>query len=425
MQRNLYEDVHEDFRASFRTFLQREVIGEDGRYGEWERDGHRAARGVRAGRSRRLPRRWRARALRRRRRRGLPLQPRDRRGVPARAASAASGSGITLHNDICLPYFLTYCNEEQRERWLPGIVSGELITRDRDDRARDRLRPRRDDARRAIRDGRPLRRQRREDVHHQRDQRRPRDHRREDRPRASATAASACSSSSAAWRASSAGATSRRSASTRRTPPSCSSPTCTCRSRTCSARRARASATSSRTSPQERLSIAASARRRRRGGARLDARLRARAQGLRPADRLLPELALRARRAARRGRRSRAPTSTAASQALDAGELTAEDAAIAKWWCTELQGRVDRPLPAAARRLRLHDRVPDRARLRRRARDAHLRRHQRDHEGDHRPLAGAVGGRDPRAARCDAQSRDRQHARARRRQRAAARSATA
>src|SRR5882757_2102565 len=39
MRRDLFEDVHEDFRASFRTFLEREVVGEDGRYGEWERDG--------------------------------------------------------------------------------------------------------------------------------------------------------------------------------------------------------------------------------------------------------------------------------------------------------------------------------------------------------------------------------------------------
>jgi alkylation response protein AidB-like acyl-CoA dehydrogenase len=38
------------------------------------------------------------------------------------------GLGLTLHNDICLPYFLRYCTEEQKQRWLPGIVSGELIT---------------------------------------------------------------------------------------------------------------------------------------------------------------------------------------------------------------------------------------------------------------------------------------------------------
>ena len=39
MRRNLFDDVHEDFRESFRTFLAREVIGEQDRYGEWERDG--------------------------------------------------------------------------------------------------------------------------------------------------------------------------------------------------------------------------------------------------------------------------------------------------------------------------------------------------------------------------------------------------
>jgi alkylation response protein AidB-like acyl-CoA dehydrogenase len=45
-----------------------------------------------------------------------------------RAGAAACGLGLTLHNDICLPYFLSLATDEQKERWLPGIVSGELIT---------------------------------------------------------------------------------------------------------------------------------------------------------------------------------------------------------------------------------------------------------------------------------------------------------
>jgi len=45
-----------------------------------------------------------------------------------RAGVNAAGLGWTLHNDICLPYFLTLTTDEQKARWLPGICSGELIT---------------------------------------------------------------------------------------------------------------------------------------------------------------------------------------------------------------------------------------------------------------------------------------------------------
>jgi len=44
------------------------------------------------------------------------------------AGIAGAGLGITLHNDITTPYFVEYCNDEQSARWLPGIASGELIT---------------------------------------------------------------------------------------------------------------------------------------------------------------------------------------------------------------------------------------------------------------------------------------------------------
>ncbi len=44
------------------------------------------------------------------------------------AGIGAAGAGIVLHNDVCLPYFLDIANEEQKHRWLPGMVSGEHMT---------------------------------------------------------------------------------------------------------------------------------------------------------------------------------------------------------------------------------------------------------------------------------------------------------
>jgi len=46
----------------------------------------------------------------------------------AYAGFNGSGIGLTLHNDICVPYFRTLGTEEQKQRWLPGICSGEFIT---------------------------------------------------------------------------------------------------------------------------------------------------------------------------------------------------------------------------------------------------------------------------------------------------------
>ena len=74
--------------------------------------------------------------------------------------------------------------------------------------------------------------------------------------------------------------------------------------------------------------------------------------------------------------------------ALNAGTLTAEDAAMAKWWCTELQKRsVDRCLQLFGGYGYMLE-YPI-ARLRRRPHHHHLRRHDGDHEGDRRQAARA------------------------------------
>lgn len=36
--------------------------------------------------------------------------------------------GISLHNDIAIPYIETYGTEEQKQRWLPGCVQGDYIS---------------------------------------------------------------------------------------------------------------------------------------------------------------------------------------------------------------------------------------------------------------------------------------------------------
>ena len=40
----------------------------------------------------------------------------------------ASGPGFSLHNDITAPYIRHFGTEEQKQRWLPKMVSGEMIT---------------------------------------------------------------------------------------------------------------------------------------------------------------------------------------------------------------------------------------------------------------------------------------------------------
>ena len=46
----------------------------------------------------------------------------------ARVGANAAGLSLSLHNDIVLPYLLASATAEQKERWLPGCVSGEIVT---------------------------------------------------------------------------------------------------------------------------------------------------------------------------------------------------------------------------------------------------------------------------------------------------------
>jgi len=42
--------------------------------------------------------------------------------------AGATGLGYTLHNDVVAPYLIKLCTDEQKQRWLPGFCSGQIVT---------------------------------------------------------------------------------------------------------------------------------------------------------------------------------------------------------------------------------------------------------------------------------------------------------
>ena len=44
------------------------------------------------------------------------------------ARAGASGPGFSLHTDITTPYIMSYGSEDQKMRWVPRMVTGEVIT---------------------------------------------------------------------------------------------------------------------------------------------------------------------------------------------------------------------------------------------------------------------------------------------------------
>ena len=122
MERTLFEPEHELFRESFHAFVERHITPY---HPTWEREGIvPRSLWLEAGKNGFL---------------GVDV-PEEYGGAGQRdfrynavvneeiTRAGASGVGFTLHNDVVAPYLLDLCTSEQRTRWLPGFVRGELIT---------------------------------------------------------------------------------------------------------------------------------------------------------------------------------------------------------------------------------------------------------------------------------------------------------
>ena len=218
MQRDIFTPEHDAFRDMVRTFIAREITPY---HEQWERDGM-VSRDVwlAAGRAGLL---------------GIEIDEKYGGGGnpdyryylildEELAVAGATGPGFAVHNDINGHYFSQLATPEQRERWLPGYCSGELITAIAmtEPGAGSDLQGIRTTA---IRDGDHYLLNGTQDLHLQRADVRPGDRRRPDRSRPPATRGSACWWWSAGCPASSAAATWTRSACMPRTPPNSRSTT--------------------------------------------------------------------------------------------------------------------------------------------------------------------------------------------------------
>ena len=118
----LYEDEHEDFRKTARAFFEREVVPH---HDQWEADGIVPRElWLRAGEAGLLcfdvPEEYGGAGIDDFRFNVVLSEEQTRAG--------ASGPGFSVHSDIIVPYLTGLGSEEQKQRWLPGCVSGETIT---------------------------------------------------------------------------------------------------------------------------------------------------------------------------------------------------------------------------------------------------------------------------------------------------------
>ena len=125
MQRAIgFEEEHDQFRASVRAFFEKEALPY---LDEWERAGVvDRALFEKAGDNGFLgmdaPAELGGGGVKDFRYNLVIIEEIHRLGL------GGAGLGITLHNDICMPYFLHLADAEQLGRWVPGICAGTSIT---------------------------------------------------------------------------------------------------------------------------------------------------------------------------------------------------------------------------------------------------------------------------------------------------------
>ena len=121
--RTIFDETHDQFRAAFRGWLDDRVVPN---HEEWERDGITPRdlwldAGKQGFLGLTVPESFGGGGTDDYRFAAIMTEEIGNTGV------IGSGNGITLHNDIVLPYYLELANDEQKKRWLPGMCTGEII----------------------------------------------------------------------------------------------------------------------------------------------------------------------------------------------------------------------------------------------------------------------------------------------------------
>jgi alkylation response protein AidB-like acyl-CoA dehydrogenase len=123
MRRFLYEPGHEAFRDSARAFVAKEMAPH---YPEWERAGivprELFAQAGQLGLFAAVPEQYGGAGVADFRYNAVFAEEAARAGV------APAALGLSLQSDVCLPYLLGLTSDEQKQRWLPGVADGMLIT---------------------------------------------------------------------------------------------------------------------------------------------------------------------------------------------------------------------------------------------------------------------------------------------------------